>query len=325
MMTEAEEQYALSYDGYERISSDLAGVLAPAMTEYRETGRVPHWCGIDFLRAWAFYRQREYRWDGTGEVAPDFSAVLEAIRRDPRARLDDLPPARPEGLPSDWAMRLRDTMAEPYWHGLMAFVAAERDAHDIYPAENLTFRAFDLTPIDKVRVVILGQDPYPTPGDADGLAFSSTALATPMTLRNIFDEMAADVGPRSSETNSLTGWARQGVLLLNTALTFRGGSQQDPNEHRAWRCNKKQGWHTFTDAVIKAVSESEQPVVFILWGSDARKKKKRGLIADRHCVIESWHPSGRSVSGFRNTKPFSRANEFLRAARGEEIDWQQTA
>lgn len=208
----------------------------------------------------------------------------------------------------------------------MDFVASERQAHEVFPPEEQTFRAFELTPYDDVRVVILGQDPYPTPGDADGLAFSvsNPAAKTPDSLKNIFTELADDVGAPVPTSNSLEGWARQGVLLLNTALTLRAGGDTDHAAHRGWRW-QSQGWHTFTDAVISAISAKEQRVVFILWGTDARKKAKV-IDTEQHRVIEQVHPSPRSAyKGFFGSKPFSQVNEFLRQSGRGTIDWAWTS
>lgn len=328
MVTEQELGWALTYDGYGRMADSpesLHEVLRPAMVEYAATRRVPEWCGVDFLRAWAFYRQREHHHVGHGPIAEDFYDVLEAIRAHSAARESDLPPARPARLPNDWSTQLRATLEAPYWSELMDFVNGERRRHQVVPPEEQTFRAFELTPYDDVRVVILGQDPYPTPGNADGLAFSvsNPSAKTPDSLRNVFAELTADVGAPTPTSNSLAGWARQGVLLLNTALTLRAGDKDDHAAHRRWRW-KRQGWHTFTDAVISAISAKQQPTVFILWGADARKKAKL-IDTERHLVIEEVHPSQLSArKGFFGSKPFSQANEFLgRSARGT-VDWART-
>lgn len=328
MVTNAELQWALNYDGYARVAhspESLCEVLRPAMTEHAATKRIPEWCGVDFLRAWAFYRQREYHHDGLSPIAEDFTDVLEAIRRHPAAKKRDLPPPRSVSLPDDWSTHLRATLAAPYWSELMDFVTRERETHQVFPPEEQTFRAFELTSYDDVRVVILGQDPYPTPGKADGLAFSvsNPATKTPDSLRNIFTELAADVGAPMPASNSLEGWARQGVLLLNTALTLRSGDDVDHAAHRGWRW-KRQGWHTFTDAAISAVSAKEHPVVFILWGAEARKKAKL-INTNRHLVVQQVHPSPLSAyKGFFDSKPFSQANDFLRESGRGTIDWART-
>ena len=329
VVTEAELRWALTYDGYARFAHSpeaLLEVLRPAMAEHAATKQIPEWCGVDFLRAWAFYRQREHHHVGHGPIAQDFYDVLEAIRRHPKARKRDLPPKPPLRLPGDWSVRLAATLEAPYWSELMDFVASERQAHEVFPPEEQTFRAFELTPYDDVRVVILGQDPYPTPGDADGLAFSvsNPVAKTPDSLKNIFTELADDVGAPVPTSNSLEGWARQGVLLLNTALTLRAGGDTDHAAHRGWRW-QSQGWHTFTDAVISAISAKEQRVVFILWGTDARKKAKL-IDTEQHRVIEQVHPSPRSAyKGFFGSKPFSQVDEFLRQSGRGTIDWAWTS
>lgn len=327
--TIAELQWALAYNGYERIAQDpnaLYNLLRPAVAAYETTGRIPDWCGVDFLRAWAFYRQREHHHVGHGPMARDWNAVLEALRNHPAATAKDIPPRPRLDLTGEWADRLRAELEAPYWAELMEFVDVERLGDDVFPPAEQTFRAFDLTPYNAVRVVILGQDPYPTAGDADGLAFSvsSPDAKTPSTLKNIFTELESDLGVPRPRSNSLEGWARQGVLLLNTALTLRPGSKEDQKAHRQWRTNGL-GWATFTDAVIRAVADKEERVVFILWGKDARKKAKL-IDHERHVVIESVHPSPLSAyKGFFGSKPFSRANDHLRRAGRGTIDWARTS
>lgn len=328
MASDAELEWALTYDGYGRMADSpeaLHEVLRPAMAQYAATRRIPEWCGVDFLRAWAFYRQREHHHVGHGPIAEDFHDVLEAIRGHSAVKKSDLPPPRHADLPDDWSTQLRATLQAPYWSQLMNFVADERRTHEVVPPEEQTFRAFELTPYDAVRVVILGQDPYPTPGNADGLAFSvsNPAAKTPDSLRNIFAELTADIGAPVPTSNSLAGWARQGVLLLNTALTLRVGDQDDHNKHRRWRWNR-QGWHTFTDAVVSEISAKELPTAFILWGADARKKAAL-IDTERHLVIEEVHPSQMSAhKGFFGSKPFSQANVFLRDSGRGMVDWART-
>lgn len=330
MATVSELDWALTYDAYERIADDpnaLLQVLTPALSEYETTGRVPSWAGVDLLRAWAFYRQREAHHTGFGEVTRDWDDVLDAIRNHPGATASDIPPDRlVTPLEGKWAQRLAPTLDQPFWAQLMDFVTAERRDHDVRPKPDQTFRAFDLTPYEAVRVVILGQDPYPTPGDADGLAFSvsNPESRTPDSLRNIFQELHDDLGVPVPKSNSLQGWADQGVLLLNTALTIRIGSKSDHKVHRHWRWNS-QGWTTFTDAVISALAEKEQRVVFILWGNDARRKAKL-IDAGHHDIIEEVHPSPLSAyKGFFGSKPFSKTNALLVAQGGDPIDWARNA
>lgn len=217
-------------------------------------------------------------------------------------------------MPSDWDSLRRQESAKDYWEPLQRFVADERARAKVFPDEADVFAAFDLTPLDKVKVVILGQDPYPTPGYAHGLAFSvRPCVKVPRSLHNIFTELENDLKDVSRpEHGCLTHWAEQGVLLLNTALTVR---------ERAAGSHLRKGWEKFTDEAIKLVAAQEQPVVFMLWGNKARSKKR--LVADHHAVIESSHPSDLSArKGFFGSRPFSRANDFLLAAEQKPVDWQ---
>ncbi|GAA2145424.1 hypothetical protein GCM10009844_20100 [Nocardioides koreensis] len=221
--------------------------------------------------------------------------------------------AEAAGLPSDWSEVLSDEPYEPYWPKLMEYVDAARADHPVYPPAQQVFKAFELSPYDVTRVVILGQDPYHGPGQAHGLCFSVPDNLTkkPPSLVNILKELKSDVGAELS-SGSLEGWARQGVLLLNTTLTVGAGKA---GSHR------RQGWETFTNAVISGLDHKDQRVVFILWGKDARRKKK--LIQNpRHRVIEAAHPSPLSAyRGFFGTKPFSRTNELLGEVGLPPIDW----
>jgi len=224
-------------------------------------------------------------------------------------------------LPEDWTKQLGGEFEKDYWYELLSFVAEERGVYDVFPPPSQTFAAFEFTPYKDVRVVILGQDPYPNAGEAQGLAFSVPAdIPVPPSLQNIHKELEADLEVPTPDHGNLEGWAEQGVLLLNTALTVRAGSKEDRKAHRNWRW-EGQGWGTFTDAVIRAINANPEPVVFILWGKDARKKKS--LIDNpRHKLIESVHPSPLSAyRGFVRSKPFSRTNEYLRSAGRGEIDW----
>lgn len=229
-------------------------------------------------------------------------------------------------LGGGWDEVLREEINKPYWNELLAFLAEERAKHNIFPPPSQTFRAFELTPYDKVKVVILGQDPYPNPGEANGLAFSVPVdvKKKPPSLRNIHrvvESDLAELGVTAPTHGTLEGWAAQGVLLLNTALTVRSGSKKDRGVHRRWNSNG-QGWAAFTDAVIKAVNDKDERVVFILWGNDAKAKAKQGLIDRRlHAVIESSHPSPYSARlGFLESHPFSEANKELKS---REIDWSR--
>lgn len=220
--------------------------------------------------------------------------------------------AGPVDLPDCWAQALASEFTAPYFSDLEAFVAAERVAGDVFPPAGDVFNALKLTPLERVRVVILGQDPYHDVGQAHGLSFSvRSGVRLPPSLRNIFKELEADIGLASGANGCLEAWARQGVLLLNTVLTVRA---HDANSHR------NHGWETLTDKVIDCVN-ARPAIVFVLWGRPAQKKRVR--IDQRHFVIESTHPSPLSASrGFFGSRPFSRINAFL-AGRGEpEIDWR---
>ena len=214
---------------------------------------------------------------------------------------------------TDWNPLLRDQFAQPYWRDLQSFVAQERAAHTVYPPPDDVFAALHLTPYADTRVVILGQDPYHGPQQAQGLCFSvRPGVRIPPSLANIHKELHDDLGLPIPNHGNLEAWARHGVLLLNTTLTVRAGQAAS---------HQKRGWETFTDHVIEVVNDKPDPVVFMLWGNSARRK--RSLIdTTRHAVIESAHPSPLSAhNGFFGSKPFSRANAELVAAGREPIDW----
>jgi uracil-DNA glycosylase len=218
-------------------------------------------------------------------------------------------PGQGGALPPDWAEVLAGEVTRPYWAQLQRYVAAQRAEHEVYPAPEDVFAAFEATPYEQVRVVILGQDPYFNPGEATGLAFAvAVGTRIPPSLHSILSELREDCGVTAS--SDLTGWARQGVLLLNTTLTVRRGKA---NSHEG------QGWETLTDAVIRAISAQKEGVVFALWGEVARNKKQL-IDAARHHVIEAAHPKAWATARdpLRGSKPFSRINELLR---GEPIDW----
>ena len=214
---------------------------------------------------------------------------------------------------TDWNPVLRGEFRKPYWAELRQFVAAERATATVYPPVDQEFAALHLTPYAETRVLILGQDPYHGPGQAHGLCFSvQPGVSPPPSLANIFKEMESDLGCPRPASGNLEPWARQGVLLLNAVLTVQA--------HRAGSHAQK-GWERFTDEIISAVSAKETPVVFILWGAYARKKKAL-IDVTRHTVIESAHPSPLSArNGFFGSRPFSRANAALEAAGLEPIDW----
>jgi len=214
---------------------------------------------------------------------------------------------------TDWNPILRGEFSKPYWQELQRFVAAERTTHEIYPPPDRVFAALHLTSFDSVKVVILGQDPYHGPGQAHGLCFSvSSGVHRPPSLVNVCKELETDLGIHTGASGSLEPWARQGVLLLNTTLTVRRGEPASHQHH---------GWETFTDEVLDAVSSKQERVVFILWGSAARAKKKL-INTSRHVVIESPHPSPLSAHrGFVGSRPFSAANRALVDGGRDPVDW----
>ncbi|MCK0769052.1 uracil-DNA glycosylase [Chromohalobacter canadensis] len=221
-------------------------------------------------------------------------------------------------LPDSWQRHLGPEFEAPYMQSLRAFLAREKDARKvIYPHSDHWFRAFELTPLDQVRVVVLGQDPYHGPYQAHGLCFSvRPGIPAPPSLQNIYKELAQDVGTTPVSHGFLESWARQGVLLLNSVLTVEQGNA---GAHRG------QGWEAFTDRAIQVVNEQCDGVVFLLWGSYAQKKASF-VDRQKHLVLHAPHPSPLSAHrGFFGQRHFSQANAFL-AARGREgIDWQLPA
>jgi uracil-DNA glycosylase len=217
-------------------------------------------------------------------------------------------------VPSGWKKVLGPEARQPYYKALQAFLAAERQRYEVYPPEGEEFSALKLTPFAEARVLILGQDPYPGPGQAHGLAFSvRPGVAIPRSLMNIFRELHADLGCRIPNNGNLAPWAKQGVLLLNAVLTVRAGQ---PNAH------KNKGWERFTDAAIRALGQKDEPVVFVLWGGYARKKTDL-IDRKRHTILEAAHPSPLSARhGFFGSRPFSKINAALKAAGQAEVDWQ---
>lgn len=215
-------------------------------------------------------------------------------------------------MASAWMSVLRDEMAKPYFAELSAFVSEERTRGVVYPAESDVYAALKLTPLEHVRVVILGQDPYHGPRQAHGLCFSvQRGVPLPPSLRNIFQELRDDLGIAIPQHGNLEHWAKQGVLLLNATLTVRAG---EAGSHQ------KRGWETFTDRIIEILGEREEPLVFVLWGAYARSKKR--LIDSRHTVIESAHPSPLSAhNGFFGSRPFSKINEALISFGSLPIEW----
>ncbi len=215
---------------------------------------------------------------------------------------------------TDWNPVLAAELAQPYFAELRSFVDEQRRRHQVFPPTDEVFAALHLTPFSEVRVLILGQDPYHGPGQAHGLCFSvRPGIDVPPSLRNIHLEMESDLGLPRPDHGNLEAWARQGVLLLNATLTVRA--------HEA-ASHQGKGWETFTDEVIRAVAAKAERVVFVLWGSSARRKKAL-VDTSRHVVIESPHPSPLSAHrGFLGSRPFSRVNDALVAAGRDPVDWR---
>ena len=216
-------------------------------------------------------------------------------------------------LEGAWAKALEAEFRKEYYRELFAFVKEEYANAVVYPPSDKLFTALHITPLDKVKVVILGQDPYHEPGQAMGMSFSvPEGVDIPPSLRNIYKEIHEDVGERIPDSGDLTRWAEQGVLLLNAVLTVRA--------HLA-NSHKGKGWEQFTDAIIRAVDAQERPIVFMLWGRNAREKKE--LITNpSHLVLEAAHPSPLSAhNGFFGCKHFSKCNRFLKEHGADTIDW----
>ncbi len=216
-------------------------------------------------------------------------------------------------LEGAWAEALAAEFHKDYYRELYKFIRQEYASKTIYPPSDKLFTALHLTPLESVRVVILGQDPYHEPGQAMGMSFSvPEGVEIPPSLKNIYKEIHEDIGERIPETGDLTRWARQGVLLLNAVLTVRA---HQANSH------KGKGWEQFTDAIIRAVDGQDRPIVFLLWGRNARDKKE--LIRNpEHLVLEAAHPSPLSAyNGFFGCRHFSKCNKFLEAHGAEGIIW----
>ena len=219
-------------------------------------------------------------------------------------------------LLNDWDEILKDEWQKPYYLNLREFLKEEYRTRRIYPPMNDIYNALRYTSYEGVKVLIVGQDPYHGPGQAHGLCFSvKEGIKQPPSLVNIFKELEDEYGMKRPESGELTGWAKQGVLLLNTALTVREGQ---PNSHRG------KGWEILTDRIISLVDQKSDPVVFLLWGSNARQKK--ALIHNKaHLVLECAHPSPLSAyQGFFGCGHFRMANEFLQKVGKEPIDWSRT-
>ena len=216
-------------------------------------------------------------------------------------------------IDAGWAARLRTEFEAPYFSELKEFLVRERAEHTVYPRGRDILRAFQLTPFDTVRVVILGQDPYHGPGQAHGLSFSVPAgVPPPPSLQNIFQEIHRDLGLPRPATGDLSPWAGQGVLLLNATLTVRAGEAASHRGH---------GWERFTDAAIAALAKERQGIVFLLWGRHAQEKEAM-IDPDRHYILKAPHPSPLSAHrGFIGCGHFGATNEILLAQGGAPIDW----
>lgn len=216
-------------------------------------------------------------------------------------------------IDASWKEALRDEFSHAYMSELKSFLLTEKEHYTVFPRGNEIFNAFNMTPFDRVKAVILGQDPYHGPGQAHGLSFSvREGVALPPSLQNVFKELVSDIGCPYPKCGDLTHWAQEGVLLLNTLLTVRSG---EPFSH------KEQGWERFTDQVIRTLSERREHLVFILWGAPAGKKAAL-IDASKHLILKSPHPSPlSSYRGFFGSKPFSKTNEYLVRNAIEPIDW----
>lgn len=215
----------------------------------------------------------------------------------------------------NWEELIKQENKKEYYQELMRFVEEEYSIHEVFPAKENIYKALDVTPLENVKVVILGQDPYHGVGQAHGLSFSvNKGVKLPPSLRNIYKEFEEDLGITAPVDGFLEEWAKEGVLLLNTVLTVRKG---EPNSH------KNQGWELFTDEVIKTVNDKCDSVVFILWGGPAQKKKKM-LDDNKHLIIEVPHPSPlSSYRGFFGSKPFSKVNTYLESKNKSKINWDK--
>lgn len=216
-------------------------------------------------------------------------------------------------LPESWKSLLAAEFGKEYWSSLSARVREEYLSKRVFPNPKHIFRALESCAPNDVKVVILGQDPYHTPGVADGLAFSTLpGNPVPPSLQNIFKEIASEYGTTPSVDPELSRWAMQGVLLLNASLSVRSG---EANSHAEY------GWHEFTDAIIRAISANEERVVFMLWGAFAQKKEAL-IDFQKHCVLKAPHPSPLSAHrGFLGCGHFKAANVYLKAHGRDEIDW----
>ena len=217
-------------------------------------------------------------------------------------------------MPTDWAHILKDELSKPYVQQLEQFVTEQYKQTTVYPPKDKIFAALEHTPFDKVRVVILGQDPYHGPNQAHGLSFSvEKNVKIPPSLKNMYKELQDDLNIPQPTHGNLTKWANQGVLLLNTVLTV---------EARKANSHQNQGWEQFTDAIIQKLAERKEPVIFVLWGAPAQKKEKLIGSNPQHTILKAPHPSPLSAyRGFFGSKPYSRINAILN---DNPVDWSIT-
>jgi uracil-DNA glycosylase len=211
-----------------------------------------------------------------------------------------------------WLQALEGEFTQPYFSELKEFLVAEKQQHVIYPPGSRIFAAFDYTPFDKIKAVILGQDPYHGPGQANGLCFSvNDGIRCPPSLNNIFRELKDDIGCDIPFNGNLEGWAKQGVFLLNATLTVRqnlAGSHQN------------KGWEKFTDAVIRTISDKKENIVFLLWGNYAKNKVEL-INGDKHLILTAAHPSPLARGAFFGSRHFSKTNAFLKSKGVEPVNW----
>ncbi len=217
-------------------------------------------------------------------------------------------------IEAGWKAALAGEFEQPYFEAIASFLRSEKAAGKVvYPPGGLIFNAFDSTPFDQVKVVILGQDPYHNPGEAMGLCFSvPRGVKVPPSLVNIYKELQADLGIPATGHGDLSSWTRQGVFLLNAMLTVE---RNRPQSHQ------NIGWQTYTDAVIRTLSERREGLVFMLWGNFARKKKTL-IDTERHLVLESAHPSPLAGNAFSGCRHFSKANAYLESKGVAPVDWR---
>ncbi len=211
-----------------------------------------------------------------------------------------------------WLNALSSEFQKPYFQGLQSFISEEEKGNIVYPPANRVFAAFNITPFNEVKVVILGQDPYHGPGQANGLCFSvNDGVKSPPSLVNIFKELKADLGCQIPLSGNLEAWAKQGVFLLNAMLTVRANTAGS---------HQNKGWEQFTDTVIKTLSDKNDNLVFLLWGNYAKAKAEL-IDANKHLVLTAAHPSPLARGAFFGCKHFSKTNDYLKSKGKEKINW----